>query len=331
MASFRPLFVGLSIALGLAAAAGCALAPSPSATAHRMASAAAAGWTPAKAEVALGARLFFDPRLSRTGKVACGTCHVAKRGFTEAKALATGVDGRQGGRNTPTVLGAAAMPALFWDGRARTMEEQALGPIANPKEMDADPDVVAAKLAGIEMYARLFDAAYAGPPTKERMGRALAAFERALKRTPAAYDRWKGGDATAVPAAAVRGAAVFERARCASCHGGADFTDHGFKRLGWGDAADEGRSAVTHDPADRGRFKTPSLRDVADTGPYFHDGKAATLAEAVDFHLAGGGPGSEVAPVKLAAGERDDLLAFLGTLSGGHNLKALVPDLVEPK
>lgn len=292
-----------------------------------------------KAEVALGIRLFFDPRLSRTNRVSCGSCHNPKQGFSNGLPVGVGVEGRTGNRNTPTILAAKHNQFQFWDGRARTLEEQALGPIVNPVEMDADLAALEVELQAIPMYARLFRRAYGTGVTREGIGKAIAAFERALEVGDSPYDRWQAGDDSAMSESAKRGQELFAvRAHCGDCHKGLNLTDNQFHNLGWGldqPKADLGRVMVTGDPADTGAFKTPTLRNIAETAPYFHDGRARTLEEVVEFYDKGGLENphldEKIRPIGLSAEEKADLVAFLKALSGTTNLKDLAREAVEKR
>lgn len=325
----RRLAAALIATLVAGTAAGCyqAAAAATTPAARGLSARAARATEPA---VALGRKLFFDGRLSRTGKVSCASCHDPARGFSDGRPVSVGVEGRTGTRNAPGILVAQKSPALFWDGRAASLEAQALGPIANPVEMDADPKAVVRTLAADATYARMFREAFGEAPSETRLAQAIAAYERALVPGPSAYDRWNAGDEGALSPAAVRGQALFARARCATCHRGTDLTDHRFYNVGIGmdrPAPDPGRAAVTGDPADRGKFKVPSLRDVAESAPYFHDGRAATLEAVVDYYDAGGIANEHLdprmRPLGLDAEQKADLVAFLRALSGGHNDREL--------
>ncbi|MDE2491735.1 MAG: c-type cytochrome [Elusimicrobia bacterium] len=277
------------------------------------------------AKVALGKTLFFDKRLSRDSTIACATCHDPQKGWTDQSPVSTGIGGQKGTRSAPTVLNAAYMTRQFWDGRAASLEEQSLAPIENPVEMGFTHAGVVRRLSGIAGYAPLFKDAFGDDRvTIERVAMAIASFERTVLSGNSPYDRWKAGDKGAMSPAAIRGYALFEdpkRANCAACHSGPDFSDSKFHNLGVGaGGTDEGRAAVTHDPADAYAFKTPTLRDLADTAPYMHDGSKKTLAEVVDFYDDGGikNPHRDpkIKPIGLSDAEQADLVAFLGALNG---------------
>jgi cytochrome c peroxidase len=276
-----------------------------------------ASWTPEKA--ALGQRLFNDRLLSRDRTVSCADCHRKDLAFTDGRKTAVGVAGRTGTRNTPTLLNRGLGRTQFWDGRAGTLEDQALGPIANPMEMDLPvPDAVD-RLAAVPAYRAAFQAVFGGAPTAERLGEALAAYERTVYAVDSPFDRHLAGKPGALSPAAQRGLTLFGRkARCGECHAGPNFTDEDFHCLGV--SHDPGRSAVTKSPKDLGSFKTPTLREIARTAPYMHDGSVATLAEVVEYYDKGGQPhpnlDEKMKPLSLTPGEKADLVAFMEALSG---------------
>ena len=275
-------------------------------------------------KVALGQKLYFDPRLSKDDTVACATCHDPSHGFAEPRPISLGVGGAKGTRNAPTVLNAAFLQAQFWDGRAATLEEQAKGPLVNPVEMQMpDHAAVAAKVQALPEYAPLFKSAYGDSKvTIDRIVGAIASFERTLLTVEAPIDRFIAGDAKAISAEAQRGWELFNgKARCNTCHGHVGafplFTDEQYHNLGIG--SDPGRVAITKEPKDTGAFKTPQLRNVAKTAPYMHDGSEATLAAVIDFYNKGGNPNPHLdggmRPLGLSDGEKSDLLALLDTFT----------------
>ncbi len=277
-----------------------------------------------EAKVALGAQLFFDPRLSRDGTISCATCHDPAKAWANHDQVDVGIDGKTGTRNSGTILDAAYMAVQFWDGRAATLEEQALGPIENPVEMGDTLHNVVAKLSAIDGYRTQFAAVFGTGVTPDGIARAIAAFERTVLSGPAPYDRYLAGDRSALSPPAIRGLRIFNgKARCRTCHGGPMLSDHSFHNIGVGmdrDDPDLGREAVTGNPRDRGRFKTPSLRNVALTWPYMHDGSVATLAEVVAFYDRGGIPNPNldifIMPLELTEAEQGDLVTFLEALTG---------------
>jgi cytochrome c peroxidase len=290
-----------------------------------------APWIPASnpltaEKVALGRRLFFDESLSRDRSRSCAGCHVPGACFTDERATAMGVRSQVGPRNTPSLVNAALYPALFWDGRAPSLEAQVEGPLLAPTELDMTEEELVARVREAEGYAPLFAAAFGSADvTLRRIGHALASFERTLLAADSPFDRWWWDRrADAVPDAAKRGFDLFRtKAGCASCHrlGPSDalFTDFAFHATGAGRGDDPGRFAVTGREEDRGRFRTPSLRNVAVTAPYFHDGSAATLADVIDHYDRGGEAGRpkepEVRPLRLTKEEKTDLEAFLRSLT----------------
>jgi len=281
-------------------------------------------------KIELGRSLFFDGRLSADGKISCVTCHDPKQGWAGHDATDTGINGRVGDRNSGTVVNSGYMTFQFWDGRARSLEEQALGPIQNPVEMGETLPNVLRKLDAVPGYRTQFQAVFGTGVTADGMAKALAAFERTIVSGPGPFDRYLAGDKKAMSPAAVRGAELFKgKGGCAACHSGPIFSDQGFHNLGVGAKAahpDVGREAVTKNPADRGRFKTPGLRNVARTYPYMHDGKTKTLADVVDTLDRGGiaNPNLDplVKPLNLTAKEKRNLVAFLKALTGPEPIVA---------
>lgn len=265
-------------------------------------------------QIALGKQLFFDRRLSRDRDTSCSSCHPLDRGGVDHRATSVGTAGRVGTRNAPTVYNAARQVAQFWDGRAATLEEQARGPLTSERELAAAPDELVATVRAIPGYAAGFARAFPGQPIDlDRVTAALAAFERTLV-TPARWDRYLRGERSALSAAEVHGARVFADVGCVQCHtgelvGGAMFQKVG-GQLPWPNQRDQGRYAVTHLPADRMVFKVPSLRNVAVTGPYFHDGSVSDLREAVRM-MARHQLGFELEPDEVVA-----IVTWLGALTG---------------
>ena len=284
------------------------------------------------AKIKLGSQLFFDPRLSADNSISCATCHSPETGWANHNKVDTGIGGHKGNRNSGTVLDAAYMKFQFWDGRARTLEEQALGPIHNPVEMGEQLEHVVQKLNAIDGYRTQFEAVFGTEVTTDGVAKAIAAFERMVLSGPSPYDRFRAGDKSALSESAIRGMQLFEgKAACHECHVPPMFSDQSFHNIGVGmdrPEPDVGRQAVTNDSSDRGKFKTPSLRNVALTWPYLHDGSAATLADVVEFYDRGGVPNPtldvKIKPLGLTDDEQKDLVAFLQTLTG------TLPDLTRP-
>ncbi len=267
------------------------------------------------AKIALGKQLYFDPRLSADNSVSCASCHDPQKGWSNGEATAAGIDGQRGGRSSPTVLNTAYQQFQFWDGRAGSLEEQALGPIANPIEMNLPIEQAVARLAAIEGYARQFQTVFGEPVNAENLGKAIAAFERTVIAGNSPYDRFKAGDTGALSEQAEAGRKLFfGKANCSSCHAGANFTDNGFHNLGvgiHGDAPDLGRHAISNLGGDRGAFKTPSLRDIARTAPYMHDGSLATLEDVVAYYNVGATANDHLDEEIFALNLNDQQLAAL--------------------
>lgn len=275
-----------------------------------------------EARARLGRRLFFDGRLSRTGEVACASCHRQEHAFADPNAVSTGVAGRVGTRNAPALVNLAWSRRFFWDGRASSLEQQAGQPIENPLEMDLPIADAVARVAGDGDYARAFAEAYGDAPTADTLRKALASFVRTLVSGDTAYDRHLRGDATAFGDAERRGEALFfsPRTGCFHCHPPQALTNDGlFNDGSYADGGDPGRQAVTGLAGDLGRFKVPGLRNVAVSAPYMHDGSVATLEDVVDQYDRGGrghpSTDPEIAPLGLNAGEKADLVAFLRALT----------------
>ena len=241
--------------------------------------------TPGK--VALGTQLFFDPRLSGDNTMSCVTCHLPDKAFGDGLALGKGHGGKTLARNTPTVLNVGFYERFFWDGRAGTLEQQALGPIQAPEEMHQDLGDLEKELNGIPGYARQFQQVFGTTVTREGIGKALAAFQRTLVTKPSPFDRYLAGEQGALSAEAKHGLELFQgSAGCVRCHHGPLLSDSKPYRLGLS-VKDPGLAASTGKPEDRGKFRTPSLRNIAETAPYMHDGSKKTLYEVVEFYYRG--------------------------------------------
>ena len=280
-------------------------------------------YSPAKWE--LGRALYFDKRLSADNTVSCATCHSPKLAFTDQQPNSSGIRGQRGGRSAPTVINRAYAQAQFWDGRAGSLEEQAVGPMQNPIEMGSTHDGIVANLKKIAGYRAMFKAAFATEEiTIDQAGKAIATFERTVLSGNSAYDKYKAGNKAAMSASQVRGMDVFvNKAKCDQCHEGLNFTLNAFHNLGVGTDKpnpDEGRFIVTKRAADWGAFKTPTLRDIANTAPYMHDGSLKTLEEVVDFYDKGGVANKnldeKLKELKLTPQDKKDLVEFMKALSG---------------
>jgi cytochrome c peroxidase len=276
------------------------------------------------AKIRLGKQLFFDPRLSADNTISCATCHDPKTGWANHGKVDTGIGGKTGTRNSGSVVDAAYMQFQFWDGRAASLEEQALGPIHNPIEMGETLENVVAKLQAVPGYAEQFQSVFGACVTAERIADAIAAFERTIVTGPSPYDRYAAGERDAISAKAREGADLFNgKAHCSSCHSGPVFSDQSFHNIGIGmdkPNPDLGREAITKKRSDRGRFKTPGLRNVAATFPYLHDGSEQSLRDVLDLYDRGGIPNPDLdplmVPLALTADEKQALVAFLESLTG---------------
>jgi cytochrome c peroxidase len=286
-------------------------------------------------KVELGKQLYFDPRLSSDNTVSCASCHDPKKGWSNAANFATGVRSQVGGRSAPTIINAAYSELQFWDGRAHLLEGQALGPIANPIEMDHKLEDCVSKLNKIPGYKQQFQKVFGTDVTPENMAKAIASFERTVLSGNAPFDKFKAGETNALSSAAESGRKVFfGKGHCSACHTGPNFTDQSFHNVGVGMGAakpDLGRYEVTKVIGDKGAFKTPTLREVARHAPYMHDGSLKTLEDVVEHYVRGGTPNpqldEEIFPLKLTAQEKADLVTFMkeGLASAEY------PDIAPPK
>lgn len=289
---------------------------------------------PTAETVELGRQLYFDPALSLDGTVSCSSCHSPASGMADPKPVSEGVGKKPGARNSPTVLNSVYYATQFWDGRATSLEDQATFPIQNQVEMAHTLRGVEQKLSADPEYVAEFKQAFGpGPITIQRVVNAIASFERTMVSGNSPFDRWYyGHEEHAVTDAAKRGFEVFRNPKlgnCAQCHTVNEhyalFTDNKFHNIGVGASEgkiiDEGRYIVTHRPSDLGAFKTPSLRNVALTAPYFHDGSRKTLKDTVDFYVGGGNSNphldKEVHALDFLTGQqRADVVAFMESLTG---------------
>ena len=279
--------------------------------------------TPEK--VQLGWMLFFDPRLSKDGTMSCESCHHIPQAYTSGKALDTKVGGKVNVRNAPAMVNLGYhQNGYYWDGRKATLE--AVAEAAFTGQLGADPAAVSAALNGNATYRALFQRAFGAEAGKANISQALAAFFRALGSGDSPWDKFEGGDKKAVSKVAQKGFELFKKNGCTLCHAPPLYSDTAFHNVGRGwDAekqvfTDHGRMDATKDFADDGKFKTPSLREVAKTGPYFHDGQTATLEEAIDWMAAGGVKNphldEKLKPAKLSKADKAAIKAFLESLTG---------------
>lgn len=286
--------------------------------------------TVAKAE--LGKQLFFDPRLSGTGTMSCSTCHLPELAFTDGRATSPKDDGKPNTRNSPTMHNVGYLDRLYWDGRATTLEKNVLA--AWKGQIGGKPDDVAKVLAGNAEYSKSFAAAFQAPPSEATIVMALSSFLRHLRSGDSAFDRFVAGQKDALTEPQQKGWALFAgKAACITCHQPPLFTDRIFHNTGIGmkaETPDVGAAAKNafDDPKKTGAFKTPTLRDVAKTAPYFHDGGTKTLAEAVQHMAQGGIDNPHKDPLlmdrKLKPEEIAQLVAFLEALSGNQKFVAPV-------
>lgn len=274
------------------------------------------------AKFELGRALFFEPALSDDGRVSCASCHDPAHGFADPRRLSEGVHGRTTKRHAPALFNRGFGGPLFWDGRSPDLEDQVLRPIEAPEEMGSTVEAAVARLGGIPRYAGLFaDAGSA--PSRDAIAGGLAAFVRRITLGDSPVDRFRVGETEGLTTLERTGMWIYEsRGRCWRCHGGPNFTDEDFHATGVGAGEprlDLGREAATGAPADRGRFKTPTLRGVALSPPYFHDGSAATLEDAVEHYRKAGAVGLGTDPIlaeiRLEDGDVAPLTAFLRALS----------------
>lgn len=319
----RLLLAAFAVLVSIAALLGAERRPVPLGLDAYMPTPADNPLTPEK--IVLGRRLFFDKQLSRDATLSCATCHDPELGFTDDNPVSVGVGGQRGSRRTPRLINRGYGQSFFWDGRATTLEDQVLQPIENPIEMDLPITEAVRRLRGDETYGALFDDAFGLPPSSETTAMALASYVRTIVSGDSPYDLYVAGDESALSERQRRGLGVFRgKGACTVCHLGPNLSDEEFHNtgVGWsnGEVQDEGRYLVTADSADLGAFKTPSLRDVALSGPYMHDGSLATLKEVVEFYDKGGEPNSrldeDIQRLDLTEPEKDDLVSFLEALNG---------------
>lgn len=305
-----------------------------------------------RAKIELGRQLYFDPRLSLDSTVSCATCHDPSMGYSAHTKTGVGIKGQEGGRNSPVAYNRILSGPQFWDGRVDSLEAQAVGPIANPIEMGFTHEGVVKRLGENAVYAKQFEKIF-GELTIDRVGQAIAAFERVLVTAPSPYDYGeqmrtfesldeediaddpdlaaKYAETKAFLAknpmseSAKRGRDIFftEKGNCTACHVGANLADEKYHNLGVGmdkENPDLGRFVVTKDPKDTGAFKTPTIRNVALTAPYMHDGSQATLEEVVDWYDKGGHPNphlsDKIRPLNLTAQDKADLVEFMKACTG---------------
>ena len=278
--------------------------------------------TPEK--VALGRQLFFDERLSIDGSKSCYSCHVCEHGLTDGLPKAIGAGNKQLPRSSPTLWNIGYHKQFYWDGRSGSLEAQGMAAWKGGNMgVGEKTGEIAAKINALQGYKAQFQKVFQSDATPDNMMKAITAYERTIISGDTAWDRWKAGDNTAISMSAYRGWNIFQAIKCNNCHDGVLFTDQQYHNIGIGmdqKEPDPGRGKVTNKPEDTGAFKTPTLRDIARSAPYFHDGSAKTLEEAVDIMLAGGKENQyldkkNLQPHKILPEQREDLLNFLRSLS----------------
>jgi cytochrome c peroxidase len=284
---------------------------------------------PILTETQLGEKLFFEKALSRDSTISCGTCHKPEFAFADNTPVSAGVGGRPGERNTPSAMNQTERNFYFWDGRAETLEEQALGPMENHIEMDFPLSLTVRRLKKDPLYTQAFAAVYGAAPSRELIASAIAAFERTLETSQSRFDRYiKGEDTLNFTASEKRGLSIFNsRAKCFECHFGVDFTGGDqFRNIGIYNGKkynDSGRFKITGKASDEGRFKVPGLRNIAQTAPYMHNGMLKTLRDVIDYYDQ---PDKFInnpinrdsllnKPLGLTEAEKTDLENFLRSLS----------------
>lgn len=279
-------------------------------------------------KIELGKLLYFDKRVSKDGTLSCATCHDPQMAWTEHKPTSEGIGHQFGTRNSPTVINAAYAPVQFWDGRAESLEAQAVGPVGNPIEMGHSMDAVVEQFDKIAGYRERFEKVFGTGVTEEGFAKAVAAFERTVLSGNSPYDRFMAGDESAMTDAQKEGMELFEETGCSTCHAPPLFSNFRYYNAGVGidkEKPDEGRKDVTGRDSDLGKFRVPPLREIANTHPYFHDGSVATLEEAVALMASGGNDNPNLAAqlkamreAELTKEDQAKIVEFLKALSGEY-------------
>ncbi len=277
-------------------------------------------------KVELGRLLFFDKRLSKDNSIACASCHMPALAYTDGQAVSSGVRHLQGERSAPASINRVFAKAQFWDGRAATLEDQSIGPFVSPVEHGfIDHAEMIKKMNAIEGYKKRFKQVFGSEITAANIGKAIASFQRTILSGNSPADRYdSGGEEQALSPAAQQGLELFRtKARCTRCHSGFNFSDEKFHNLGIGwdtNTVDLGRYMVTKNPEDIGAFKTPTLREIARTAPYMHDGRFGTLEEVINFYDQGGIKNphldNTIIRLELTDAEKKNLIEFLRSLNG---------------
>jgi cytochrome c peroxidase len=282
-------------------------------------------------KIKLGRKLFFDERLSIDGTLSCASCHNPLLGFADGRSVAVGIEGLEGTRSTPSIINRLFSETQFWDGRANSLEEQILGPIQNPIEMNNTLENVVNTLNNDEAVKKEFQKVFGTDVTVASLQKAIASFERILLSGESPFDKYIAGDKNAVSESARKGLVLFksQKTNCIACHKGPNFTDELFHNSGVGmdlEKPDLGRFIETKNDTDRGKFKTPTLRDIARTSPYMHNGTLRSLREVIDFYDKGGivndNLSIHIKPLNLTEEEKGNLIDFLRSLTGENPLAA---------
>lgn len=296
------------------------------------------GNKPTKERIELGKMLFFDPRLSGDKNMSCATCHNPSLGWSDGLPTAKGVKSKVLPRATPTIVNTAFNPLQMWDGREKTLESQALGPIKSKDEMNMDLTTLIVFLKSSKIYSMAFKKAYPDEPINDAtIAKALASFERTVISNKSSFDRWIAGETNAMSQQQIKGFKLFvdpQKGNCEVCHSAPNFTDNGFHNLGLVSFGEEtpdlGRYEQKPIGLMKGAFKTPTLRDVELTAPYFHDGSSATLHDVVKYYVKGGQVTTNLSPnfkpANLTDQEIDALIAFMKALTSPHK-SIILPSL----
>ena len=285
--------------------------------------------------VDLGRTLFFDKRLSKDNSRSCASCHRPELGWSDGRATAQGLNGEPLTRATPSLFNVAYAKVFMWDGRASSLEAQTMGPVFNPEELGSSADELLAKLQSVTFYRRAFAKVFPDQTINEKnISRAITSFEQTLIARNTRFDQWVAGDSVAMTASEIRGFGIFldpNRGGCATCHAPPNFSDDGFHNIGLESFAepnpDLGRYSIRPVKQMRGAFKTPSLRNIALTAPYFHDGSAQTLEDVIEHYLQGGVSKENLSPemkdIELDTQEQTDLISFLRAISETGNIYSI--------
>ncbi len=286
-------------------------------------------------KVELGRLLFFDKRLSKNDTIACASCHLPAKAFADGMPVSTGINKLKGGRSAPASINRVFSKGQFWDGRADTLEDQSIGPFVSPVEHGfINHNELVAKIKKFAGYRQLFQDVFGREIAIEDIGKAIASFQRTILSGNSAVDKFDlGGEEKALSESAKRGLELFRgKARCTRCHSGFNFTDEKFHNLGIGwdtNTVDLGRYMVTKNPEDIGAFKTPTLREIARSAPYMHDGRFTSLEDVVKFYNQGGikNPHQDntIIPLELTEQEQQDVVALLKSLNGEGWQQVMAP------